>query len=200
MKLIVLFALIITSITIEAQEKIVLMNGQQFIGHAIDTTGLKIIFEKTKSNNKLKTKYFYKDEVFSINYDGEEKVFYFPYFAFEEEYTIDNMRMIVNGRMDARYKYKTRWVIPTGIVVGAASALLMKGSVFSLLVPLVYTGLVQIPIVKIQRKSISSPEFIGNEYYNMGYNKSARSKRTIQALIWSFSGVIAGLVVYELSN
>lgn len=200
MKFLVLFALIISSLAIKAQEEILLLNGKQFSGHAIDTTGLKIIFEKTKSNNKLKTKSFYRDEVFSITYDEEEKVFFYPDLFFDDEYTVDNTRMLVNGRRDARYKYKTKWVIPTGIVVGAASAILMKGSVFSLLVPIVYTGIVQIPIVKVQEKSIASNAFIGNEFYKEGYNREARSKRTKQSLIWSFSGVLAGLLVYQLSN
>lgn len=182
------------------QNEIVLLNGKRFIGHAIDTTGLKIIFESEKSNNKVKVRDFYKEDVFSISENNVEHIFYSPSEFFEEDYSIENMRLLVNGRKNARYGFKTKWVIPTGLVVGAGSALLMKGSVFVVLVPIIYTGLVQIPIVKIQTNTISSPEFIGSDFYKQGYNKSARSKRTKHALLSSIGGVIAGMLVYQVSK
>lgn len=181
-----------------SQEEILLMNGKNFKGMAIDTAGVKVIFNIIKDNNKIKTKSFYRDEVFSINFDLQEKVFFSPDLYYFEEYTIDNMRMLVNGRKDALYQFKTKWVLPVGFAVGAASAILMEGSIFTLLVPIAYTGIVQIPLIKIQKESISSPDFIGNGFYAEGYNRTARMKRTKHALLSSVVGVLSGLLVYEL--
>lgn len=181
-----------------SQEEILLMNGKNFKGMAIDTAGVKVIFNIIKDNNKIKTKSFYRDEVFSINFDLQEKVFFYPDLYYFEEYTIDNMRMLVNGRKDALYQFKTKWVLPVGFAVGAASAILMEGSIFTLLVPIAYTGIVQIPLIKIQKESISSPDFIGNGFYAEGYNRTARMKRTKHALLSSVVGVLSGLLVYEL--
>jgi hypothetical protein len=175
-----------------------LLNGKQFRGNSIDTTGLKVLFEINKSAEKSKLKSFYRDELFSLTSNGNENVFFVSDPFYPEDYSVPDMRMVVYGKSDARYHYKTKWVIPTGLLVGAASAFLMEGSVFILLVPIAYTGIVQIPIVKIQKKSIASPAFIGNEYYKEGYNRSARSKRTMHALISSFAGIITGMLIYEI--
>jgi hypothetical protein len=185
---------------LNAQDEILLMNGKKFTGSSIDTTGLKVLFEINKSEKKQKMKAFYKDEVFSIDLNGTEKIFYEPSIYFEDSYSVQSMHSLVNGTSDARYHYKTKWVIPTGLVVGAGSALLMKGSIFILLVPIVYTGIVQIPIVKVQPQSISSKEFIGDEFYKEGYNHMARTKRTKHALLSSIGGVVAGILVYELTK
>ena len=183
-----------------AQEEILLMNGKHFKGMGLDTARVKVIFNKINANNKVKTKSFYRDEVFSINYDLQEKVFFSPDVYYFEEYTIDNMRMVVNGRKDALYQFKTKWVLPVGFAVGAASAIFMKGSIFTLLVPIAYTGVVQIPLIKIQKESISSPDFIGNGFYAEGYNRTARMKRTKHALLSSAVGVLSGLIVYEIAK
>jgi len=185
---------------VSAQENILLLNGKVFTGNAIDTTGIKIIFEKMKSLKKNKMMAYYRDEVFSIQYGIEEKVFFFPSLYYDDDYTVDNMRMVVYGKRDARYHYKTKWVLPTGFAVGFLTAYFSEGSIFTLFVPLVYTGIVQIPVVKIQKESISSVDFIGNEYYKEGYNRLARSKRTKHALVSSICGVLAGLVTYELTT
>jgi hypothetical protein len=185
---------------INAQEQLLLLNGKVFTGNAIDTTGLKVVFERINSSNKNKMMSYYRDEVFSIQYTNDEKVFFFPSEFYDEDYTIENMRMVVYGKRDARYHFKTKWVLPTGAAVGFLSAYFSKGSVFTLFVPLLYTGIVQIPVVKIQKESISSVDFIGNEFYKEGYNRLARSKRTKHALVSSICGVLAGLLTYELTT
>ena len=189
------------SLLTKGQEELLLMSGKRFVGQAIDTSDFKLIFNVEKRSLKFKTKSFFNDEVFSITYKDEiDTVFFHPSLYYVDDYTIENMRLVVLGKRDARYNYKTKWVIPTGIVVGAASALLMKGSVFVLLVPIAYTGIVQIPLVKIQKKSIASPEFIGNEFYAEGYNRTARGKRTKHALLSSIVGVVAGMLLYEVTK
>jgi hypothetical protein len=59
---------------------------------------------------------------------------------------------------------------------------------------------VQIPFVKVQPKSISNPGFIGNEFYKSGYNQKARMKRTRDAIISGFAGLIAGIVIYDVTK
>lgn len=200
MRILFFLFFLLASMQLSAQEEeILLMNGKRFMGSAIDTAGYKIIFDKYKGLNRKKTKSYYRDEVFSISYlNIEEKVFFYPNPYFFDEYNIENMRYVVYGRRDAREQYKTKWVMPVGFVIGAASALLMDGSVFVLLVPVVYTGIVQIPLVKIQKESIASPDFVGNGFYAEGYDKSARIKRTKHALLSSATGLLAGLLVNEL--
>lgn len=201
MRIVVIAFLFFITLFASAQDEILLMNGKQFKGLAIDTTSVKFLFDIQKAENRFKTKSFYRDEVFLISYsDSIEKVFYEADLYYEDAYSSATMKMLVMGKRDARYNFKTKWVMPVGFVVGAASAYFMEESIFILFVPIIYTGLVQIPIVKIQKESISSNAFIGDEFYAEGYNRSARVKRTKHALLSSIVGVIAGIVVYEIVN
>jgi hypothetical protein len=197
MRLLIIVIFSLSALVVKSQDRILLMNGKQFYGVSLDTSGVKIQFNIEKKQDKYKLKSVYRDEVFSIHFpDSLEKVFFYPDMYFVDEYGIDNMRMVVMGRKDARYQFKTKWVIPLGLGVSAVSAYFMKGSVYTLFIPILYTGLIQIPVVKIQKESISSPNFIGNEFYAEGYDKSARSKRTKHALFSSILGTAVGLLIY----
>ncbi len=197
MRLTLLALFLLITLLTNAQDQLLVLNGKQYDGVSLDTSGVKIQFDIAKKNGNFKSKFVYRDEVYSITYsDTTEKVFFFPDLYFIDDYTIDNMKLVVMGKKDARYNFKTKWVIPLGIGIGALSAYFMEGSIYTLFIPIAYTGLIQIPIVKIQKESISSPDFIGNEFYLEGYDRKARSKRTKHALISSVVGVAAGLLIY----
>jgi len=201
MRVTILGFFLLIGLSVNGQEQLLLMNGKQFYGVSLDTSGVKIQFDIARKGGKFKTKSIYRDDVFSIVYsDSTEKIFFYPDMYFIDEYTIDNMKMVVMGKMDARYRFKSKWVIPVGIGVSGLAAYLMNGSVYSLFIPIIYTGLVQIPIVRVQKESISNPDFIGNDFYAEGYDRGARSKRTKQALISSIVGVAAGILIQQATN
>ena len=182
------------------QDTLVLLNGKQYFGTTLDTAGLKINFNIYRPGKKAKLKSFYRDQVFSIkNESGKEHVFYYPDMYFVDEYTVDNMRFEVYGRMDGK-NFKTKWVYPVGLVSGLLAGYFSKGAALSVLVPIVYIGVVQIPIVKIQHKTISNPDFVGNEFYSGGYDRSARMKRTTHAIISGFVGLAAGILLYDVTK
>jgi len=201
MKYFIFITLILFSFLLKGQETLLLLNGKQFSGATLDTAGLKINFNIYRPGKKVKQKSFYRDQVFSITNElGEEHVFYYPDMYFVNEYSIEDMRFDISGRIDARNGFKTKWVYPVGIASGFLAGFFSKGSALSALVPVVYIGVVQIPIVKIQHESISNPDFVGNEYYAGGYDQSARMKRTKHAIISGFAGLIAGIFIYEVTK
>lgn len=193
--------LVFCSFYLKGQETLLLLNGKQYSGVTLDTAGLRINFDIYRPGKKVKHKSFYRDQVFSItNESGAEHVFYYPDKFFVNEYSVENMRLDISGRIDGRNGFKTKWVYPVGIATGFLAGFFSKGSALSALVPIAYIGVVQIPIVKIQPKSISNPDFIGNEYYAGGYDQSARMKRTKHAIISGFAGLIAGIFIYGVTN
>lgn len=201
MKYLIVIVILLGSLYAKSQETLILLNGKQYYGTTLDTAGLKINFNIYRPGKKGKEKSFYRDQVFSINYEsGEEHVFYYPDMYFVDEYTIDNMRFEVFGRMDSRNGYKTKWVYPVGLVTGLLAGYFSKGAALSVLVPIIYVGVVQIPIVKIQHETISNPDFVGNEFYAGGYDRSARMKRTTHALISGFVGLAAGILLYDVTK
>ena len=200
MKYLLFVFVLLFSTVLKSQETLLLLNGKQYSGMSQDTSGLKINFEIYRLGKKAKQKSFYRDQVFSITSEkGIEHVFYYPDMYFVNEYTIDNMRFEISGRIDGR-NFHTKWVYPVGIATGFLAGFFSKGSALSVVIPIVYIGVVQIPIVKIQHKTISNPDFIGNEFYAGGYDRSARMKRTKHAIISGFAGLIAGIFLYEVTN
>jgi hypothetical protein len=197
-----LFVLLLSSsFYLKGQDTILLLSGKQFSGIAVDTSGLKINFEIIKEGKSQKQKSFYRDQVFSITYkSGYENIFYYPDMFYVNDYTVENMRFEIFGKIDGRNSYKTKWVYPVGIASGFLAGFFSKGSVVSVFIPIIYVGVVQIPIVKIQPKSISNPGFIGNEFYKTGYNQKARMKRTRDAIISGFAGLIAGILIYNATE
>jgi len=201
MKTLLFTILLFTGLITKAQDTLLLLNGKRFSGIAVDTSGFKIQFKTFRSGRKSKIKSFYRDDVFSINGDdGNEHIFYFPDMFTVNDYTVENMRFEVYGNMDARNKFRTKWVYPVGIASGFLAGFFLEGSVFSVFIVPIYLGVVQIPIVKIQPKTISKPVFFGNDFYKTGYNRSARMKRTKHAIISSFIGLIAGIGIYEITK
>jgi hypothetical protein len=200
-KYLIVVIILLVSLYSKSQDSLILLNGKQYFGTTLDTAGLKINFNIYRPGKKAKLKSFYRDQVFSIKGEGgKEHVFYYPDMYFVDEYTVDNMRFEVYGRMDGRNGYKTKWVYPVGLTAGLLTGYFSKGAFLAVLVPIVYIGVVQIPIVKIQPETISNPDFIGNEYYAGGYDRSARMKRTTHAIISGFAGLAAGMLLYEVTK
>lgn len=201
MRFVVIVFFLCINFYVKGQDSLILLNGKSYSGITLDTAGIKIKFNLYRPGKKPKLKTFYRDQVFSITNDlGKEYVFYYPNFYIVDDYTVDNMRLEIYGRIDGRKGYKTKWVFPVGIATGFLSGYLMEGSVLSAVFPVAYVGIVQIPIVKIQHESISNPDFIGNDFYAGGYNRSARMKRTTNALISGFVGLAAGIFVYGVTH
>ena len=200
MRYFIVAVFLIGSYYVNGQDTLVLLNGKQYFGNALDTAGIKINFNLYRPGKKAKLKSFYRDQVFSIKTEtGLEHVFYYPDMFFVDEYTVDNMRFEVYGRMDGR-NFNTKWVYPVGLVSGLLAGYFSKGAALSVLVPIAFIGVVQIPIVKIQHKTISNPDFIGNEFYAGGYDRSARMKRTKHAIISGFVGLAAGILLYDVTK
>ena len=200
MRYIIIVVILLGSLYSKSQDTLILLNGKQYFGTTLDTAGLKINFNIYRPGKKAKMKSFYRDQVFSINSEnGKEYVFYYPDMYFVDEYTVDNMRFEVFGRMDGR-NFKTKWVYPIGLATGLLAGYFSNGAALSVLVPIIYIGVVQIPIVKIQHNTISKPGFVGNEFYAGGYDRSARLKRTTHAIISGFVGLAAGLLLYEATK
>jgi hypothetical protein len=201
MRYLLIILLLLFSFYLKSQDTLLLLSGKRFHGTALDTTGLKINFNIDRPGKSSKQKSFYRDQVFSItNENGDESIYYFPDMFFVNEYTIENMRFEIFGKIDARNGYKTKWVYPVGITAGFLAGFFSKGSALSAIIPVAYIGVVQIPFVKVQPKSISNPGFIGNEFYKSGYNQKARMKRTRDAIISGFAGLIAGIVIYDVTK
>src|SRR5437764_13044557 len=99
MRSFLIIPLVVLSLGLKAQDKILLMNGQVLQVKNLALNGYKIAY-RTIDKNKLKK--IDTDRVFSIQYaDGTEKVVFTPNPADSLDYTVPQMRMFVKGEQDA---------------------------------------------------------------------------------------------------
>ena len=178
-----------------------LMNGKVMTVQLTDTSGANIFFDVKLPNGKIKSKSLYTDQVFSIvSSDGIEKVLYRYEEIIGNDFTVDEMRYYIYGESDALNGYNGKPTFWAGMALGAGGSYALGGGFIPFTIPLAYTGGMQIPFIKIRAKTITDQEYTYHPTYALGYEKSARTRKTMNALIGSLIGVAIGGTLYELTN
>lgn len=183
-----------------SQDRILLMNGQEFECNITDDTGISVFYEVEKRNGKIKKKETHKSDIFSITkQDSAEHVYYALDPFLGDDYTIQEMRIFIAGEQDARAGYSARPTAVVGFFLGAAAPLLTQGSLIgSMLAPLVYPVVMIFPTIRIKPETITNMNHQYNDLYAIGYEGVARSKKVISALGGSALGAIVGVIIYYL--
>lgn len=160
-----------------------------------------ISYQSEKGNAipvKLKNGNMDRTAVFSASKDSTEQVFYYFDEPIGNDLKVEEMRAFVVGERDARYGVRGRFWLVSGFVVGALSGYALEGAVYSLAVPPLFALSAQLPVVKIDSRHISDKQYYENENYAAGYESTARSKNTRQALKGSVLGLLVGIVSYAI--
>lgn len=181
--------------TIKAQAKdtILLMNGNKVVEKVTDTLiGAVTIVDPEKPTKKLHYEY---DEIYCVKYGSGLKDYYYSQDTLNGNYfTRDEMEYYIFGERDARKGFKAR-----GCLIGAGITGLVSGGLglfFAPVFPYGYMGLSGITKVKIKHSTISNPNYIEHDAYILGYERVARGKRRIQALIGGSIGLVVGYGLY----
>ena len=98
------------------------------------------------------------------------------------------------GERDARKGFKA-----TGSFIGAGLVGMASGGLgvfFAPIFPYSYMGLSGITKVKIKHSTISNPNYIDYDAYILGYQRVARTRRKIKALIGGTIGLAVGYGLY----
>jgi hypothetical protein len=181
-----------------AQDKISLMNGQEFEAKVIAQSTLEIRYLVPKGA-RLVERAEPTESVFSVtDSTGKEKVWYFMDPAFGNDYTVPEMRWFMKGERDARNGYKPLVPMLGGFVLGAGLVIALDLEVNALLIPPVYAAAMAWPRVNVTRGSITDPGMDGDPIYATGYAVAARPKRVIRCLISAAAGIAVGLAVRQL--
>ncbi len=193
--LFVLFILSILAVTGRSQTKdtLLLMNGNFVVEKVIDTLiGAVTIMDPAKTGQKLHYEY---DQIYCVKYAAGFIDYYYRQDSVLGNYfTRDEMEYYIYGERDARKGFKAR-----GSLIGSGAVGLVSGGLgifFAPLFPIAYMGLSGIPKVKIKHSTISNPNFIEHDAYILGYERVARSKRRIQAIIGGTIGLAVGYGLY----
>jgi len=196
MKSIILAALfLVCGLRAASQQKdtIILMNGHVVVEQVIDTLlGAVTVMDPEKPGHKLHYEY---DDLFMVKYANGYKDYYYSQDTLNNNwFTRDEMQMYIYGEQDARKGFRANgslWGSFSAGVVGGAS-----GTFFGPLLPYGYLACVGIPKVRIRHETISNPNYIDSDAYILGYERVARSRRRIKALIGGTAGLIVGYGAY----
>lgn len=202
MKIHVTFLIIISlffSEKLSAQQRILLLNGHYIPVESFQIGDDYLSYKKINDKRK-KMREVDRYDVFSIlNEDGKEKIIYAPIDSLD--YTVEEVRLYIQGEQIAREYYKAKGATISSAVVGLGSSLL---SFYALPVPMIY-GIV---LGRFNPKKMNLPEnfdkeIATSEAFKSGYNKAARNTKIQKSLKWGYISLgvgLTGLIIYGIEN
>lgn len=197
MRFVVLLFLLFAS-GLHAQDRILLMNGQELNVRVLGQSTLEIRFIQEVRDRQRQVAEPTED-VFSVtDSTGKETVWYFHDPAFGNDLTVDEMRWFIKGERDARIGYRPTVPVLGGFLLGAGLVIGLDLEVNSLFIPPVYAGLMAWPRVHVTPGSVRDPLMEGDDHYAAGYSVVGRPKRVVRSLWSTAAGVAVGLLVRQL--
>ena len=144
------------------------------------------------------------DNVFSVTHaDGREEIIYSPdTLGFlvmdvvepELDLTVDEMRRYIYGRQDGM-KVSGDKAMNVSMMVSAIGGGL--GAFYGPIAPSIYIIILGTTKQKPNEKLVAHPEYIFDENYLAGYNKSARKRKIIAATGGGLIGLGLGIIYYQ---
>ena len=183
-----------------AQELIQFMNGQIEYATVTDTSGGIIMvkeYDSASNNRKSRKKkdgpvMLNRSNVFSIKYASGTEVIYYRQDTISDDderiLTIEEMRSYLAGSHDAAARFTSSGAVWISFAAGLASGLFLP-VVVSPVVPALVVGTLGSRWIRVDRSHVSNPKYLGDDFYLMGYEKTARAKR----INGSIGGAVAGL-------
>lgn len=197
------FVFVLGANSARSQEMLQMLDGNKLYVTLVDTAGQVIKVEDPDPPKRKKTRGekaivgFEKDRVFSITYRTGEEVVYYRQDSLSQEddniLTIEEMRSYLAGVHDAKGRYKSPGAFWACFATGVASGLTLP-LLLSPLVPVGMTYFMGTRWIKVNRDHISDPKYLKDEFYIMGYERTARSMRVQGSLGGTLSGLFIGVL------
>ena len=197
-KNIIFFSVLLCAIHANAQQKMLLLNGNEIEIKSYLVVGEDVTYKKTNDKrDKLKT--IDKYDVFSVTKeDGTEDI---VYKSDSLTFTVEEARNNIRGEKAAKIFYNKPAITVGAGIFGVAASLL---SFYSLPVPMLYGVVVgRFNPPKMQIPANYDSPYSTTEAYRYGYNKKARNIKIQRSLKWGYIGLgagLAGLIIYGASN
>jgi hypothetical protein len=177
------------------QDTVYLMNGHAVGEKVIDTLlGAVTIINPKKPSKKI---HYELNQLYMVRYaDGRKRYYYQQDTTIYNYFTRDEMWMFMKGEVDARRGYKARGALIGAGTLGLAGGL--TGTFWAPVVPYGFMALSGIPKVRIRHNTVSNPTYIESDAYILGYERVARQKLKIQAVIGGTIGLAIGYSMFFL--
>jgi hypothetical protein len=181
-----------------AQDKIIKMNGEEIDSVIAESKGNSIFYKKYNSKDN-KTKRISSENVFLIVHpNGKEEVVYArdtieytPDTSSGNYYSLEQLRMEIKGKQEARKYYHNRMPLFTGFLWGASSILVAPLSPGLMFIPPAIGAVVAShgePNMKKQK--VSHPDLLNNREFMFGYSEIASKKKVKYSIIGGSIGLV----------
>ena len=177
-----------------SQQKLVLLNGKVMDVQDVRRADNKIFYKTSKHPEKEKSMTEFR--VFSIENMGIEQLVYYPDTTFEDDFSIEEMRMFVEGQKDAREHFKPTFISIGSALVGAGASPL---AIWGLAGPAIYTQVAGAINPNMEKQKGANKAYLSSEDYVEGYMKRARDMKIQRTLMYGYSGFalgVAGLIIF----
>ncbi|TAL61399.1 MAG: hypothetical protein EPN85_04945 [Bacteroidetes bacterium] len=176
------------------------LNGEVKAVKVVDTIAHLIRFLPEKRRRKPKVEDVEKSKVFSLKFsNGQERVLYFHDSTVGNFFSVLEAKMFVLGEQEAEKNYKNKWPFLISFVVGAVSPITLSNAVLLSPVPPTLTPLhTLLPIIKVNTGKIQNKNYLQYDTYLMGYEKVARKKNFMNALIGAGAGLAVGFGTWAI--
>lgn len=193
-----LLLVLLHAASLQAQDRILLMNGRVITAQVLGQSTLEIRYLVPNGKAPPRERQEPTVEVFSVTDSlGRERIWYFFDTVFGNDMSVDQMRSYIKGQQDARDGYKPTWTTVGGFVFGAGTVIAANLEMNAFFLPPIYAMAMTLPRVNVTRGSIRDPYMEGNEDYAYGYARVGRTRRVVRGLVSTFAGIGAGLLVRQ---
>lgn len=178
-------------------DTILLNSGRIVVTQVTDTIGEAITVIKPGSKKHKKAE-IQKEAIFSVKWGstGKEEIFYIYDTLTEHDYQVADARKFIEGEQDASKGFH-----PYGASVMALAIGISSGASFGLPIafgpPFLFGGLMTYPRIKVRHKSVRNLENGKSDAYLMGYDMTARRKRTLHTFLWGAVGMVIGVFIHS---
>ena len=174
------------------------LNGEVKAVKVVDTVYHLVRFLPEKRRKKPKVFEVEKDRIFSVKFsDGQIRIMYFHDSTIGNVFTVLEAKMFMLGEREADRSYRNKWPFIIGFVVGACSPIALSDAVaLSPIAPAVSPLHTLLPVIKINTKKIENKNYLQYDTYLMGYEKVARKKNFMHAILGAGVGLATGMGVW----
>lgn len=176
------------------------LNGEVQAVKVVDTVYHLIRFLPEKKTKKPRVQEVEKDRVFSIKFSNQqEKIFYTHDTTLGNVFSVLEAKMFMYGEQEAERSYRNKWPFIIGFVTGASSPILLSNAVLLSPIPAAISPLhTIIPVIKINTNKIQNKNYLQYDTYLMGYEKVARKKNFMHAILGAGAGLATGFGLWAL--
>src|ERR1035437_751041 len=188
------FAQVQTTSDTARMDTVFFLNGEIRAVKVVDTVYHLVRFLPEKKTKKPHVQEVEKDRIFSVKFsNGQDRIFYFYDSTLGNVFTVMEAKMFMLGEQEADKNYRNKWPAIIGFAVGPVSPIALSNAVVLSPIPAAISPLhTLIPYINVNTKAIQNKNYLGYDTYIMGYEKVARKKNFIPALIGAGVGLAVG--------